>query len=128
MATAWAASTREGPWLPVRAACRALCASFLQGRGPGNTRPPSPPAPTQGGLESLEQLEARAEQALEELAARHPGQRLLVVTHGGFLSAAYRQGDPPGGTCSEPHCSTLAVDEKTRSFSAQNTVFGNQRS
>lgn len=44
-----------------------------------------------GGLESLEQLEARAEQALEELAARHPGQRLLVVTHGGFLSAAYRR-------------------------------------
>ena len=54
--------------------------------------PPPPSCRLQGSLESLEQLEARAEAALQALAARHPGQRLLVVTHGGFLQAAYRWG------------------------------------
>jgi len=50
-----------------------------------------PPVPTQqGGPETIEQLEARAEGVLQDLAACHPGQRILVVTHGGFLQATYK--------------------------------------
>ncbi|KAL4428138.1 hypothetical protein ABPG75_002227 [Micractinium tetrahymenae] len=65
-----------------------------------------------GGLETLEQLEARAEQVLEELAARHPGQRLLVVTHGGFLSAAYKRaaGHPLFGKNVNAAINTLRID------------------
>lgn len=36
-------------------------------------------------------LQERAEAALEGIAAQHPGQRVLVVCHGGFLHAAYRR-------------------------------------
>lgn len=78
-------------------ASAAACLPPRSEPGLGPARPSPLHVPPQGGVESLEQLEARAEQALEDLAARHPGQRLLVVTHGGFLSAAYRQG--PGPAC-----------------------------
>lgn len=44
----------------------------------------------QGAPEPLSQLQQRAAAVLEDLAARHPGQRLLVVTHGGFLHAVQR--------------------------------------
>ena len=48
-------------------------------------------SPLQCLPESLSELEARAEAVLADLAAAHPGRRLLVVTHGGFLCSAYRR-------------------------------------
>lgn len=45
----------------------------------------------QGGGESAADLQERAATALEALAQAHPGQRVLVITHGGFLHAAYRR-------------------------------------
>ena len=63
---------------------------------------PSPPAPPRrtvihhpyrhyqyeapGGGESRADATARAMAALEEIALRHPGERVLVVTHSGILS------------------------------------------
>ena len=43
-----------------------------------------------GGGESLRVLHARVEDALMELARRHPGERVAAVTHGGVLDCAYR--------------------------------------
>lgn len=40
--------------------------------------------------ESLRQLHERAVSCLEELAARHAGQRLVLVSHGGALAALLR--------------------------------------
>jgi probable phosphoglycerate mutase len=40
--------------------------------------------------ESIRQVYARVSAVLETLAQRHAGQRVLVVTHGGILDAAYR--------------------------------------
>ncbi len=42
------------------------------------------------GGESLLQLEARVVPAVEELAARHPGEQILMVAHGGVLDILYR--------------------------------------
>jgi probable phosphoglycerate mutase len=43
-----------------------------------------------GGGESLLALQARVGEALETLARRHPGERVVAVTHGGVLDCAYR--------------------------------------
>ncbi|HEY5635214.1 MAG TPA: histidine phosphatase family protein [Burkholderiaceae bacterium] len=43
-----------------------------------------------GGGESLRAFDARVRAALGELAARHRGQRVVAVTHGGVLDCAYR--------------------------------------
>ena len=45
-------------------------------------------APTGG--ETLLQLRARIEQALNELAARHIGEQIVLVAHGGVLDVLYR--------------------------------------
>lgn len=45
-----------------------------------------------GGGESLSEFQARVEQVLGELAERFSGARVVVVTHGGVLDAAYRMG------------------------------------
>jgi probable phosphoglycerate mutase len=45
--------------------------------------------PPEGG-ESLIELRARVTRTLTELAARHPGQQIVVVAHGGVLDALYR--------------------------------------
>lgn len=42
------------------------------------------------GGESLLQLQARVVPTVEELAARHPGEQILVVAHGGVLDILYR--------------------------------------
>ncbi|MDO4637925.1 MAG: histidine phosphatase family protein [Lautropia sp.] len=42
------------------------------------------------GGESLLQVRARAESALQALVDRHRGQRVVVVAHGGVLDAVYR--------------------------------------
>ena len=42
------------------------------------------------GGESIRELYRRVSSCFEELAAQHPGERILVVTHGGVLDALYR--------------------------------------
>jgi probable phosphoglycerate mutase len=46
-------------------------------------------APPEGG-ESLLQLRQRVTQTMKDLAARHPGEQIVVVAHGGVLDALYR--------------------------------------
>jgi probable phosphoglycerate mutase len=48
-----------------------------------------PYAPLEGG-ESLGEFAKRTVDFLEEAVMRHPGGRVLIVTHGGLLDAAYR--------------------------------------
>jgi 2,3-bisphosphoglycerate-dependent phosphoglycerate mutase len=45
--------------------------------------------PPEGG-ESLLQLRERVTKTIAELAARHPGEQIVVVAHGGVLDALYR--------------------------------------
>ena len=45
--------------------------------------------PPEGG-ESLIELRARVRKTMEELAARHPGEQIVVVAHGGVLDTLYR--------------------------------------
>lgn len=49
----------------------------------------------QGAGESRAQLLVRARTALQALADKHPGQRIICVTHGGFLHCCYRLMSPP---------------------------------
>ncbi|MFY0544608.1 histidine phosphatase family protein [Brevibacillus sp. H7] len=39
------------------------------------------------GIESFEEMQQRAVSALTELALRHPGQTVAVVSHGGFINS-----------------------------------------
>ena len=41
-----------------------------------------------GGVEVNEEMSARAAEALTEIAAAHPGESVLVVSHGGFVHMA----------------------------------------
>jgi probable phosphoglycerate mutase len=43
-----------------------------------------------GGGESLLQLRARIQSVLDEIAARHAGEQIVVVAHGGVLDILYR--------------------------------------
>lgn len=43
-----------------------------------------------GGGETLRALQRRVDAALRELARRHPGETIAVVTHGGVLDCAFR--------------------------------------
>ena len=45
--------------------------------------------PPEGG-ESLIQLRERVTRTVQELAAKHPGEQIVVVAHGGVLDALYR--------------------------------------
>ena len=45
--------------------------------------------PPEGG-ESLLELRARVTRTMHELAARHPGEQIVVVAHGGVLDTLYR--------------------------------------
>ena len=45
--------------------------------------------PPEGG-ESLLELRERVTRTMHELAARHPGEQIVVVAHGGVLDALYR--------------------------------------
>ncbi len=49
-----------------------------------------PDFPLPGGGETLIALYERVEQALRELAQRHAGRVIVVVTHGGVLDCAFR--------------------------------------
>mmetsp|Transcript_591 Transcript_591/g.1344 ORF Transcript_591/g.1344 Transcript_591/m.1344 type:complete len:253 (-) Transcript_591:1023-1781(-) len=46
--------------------------------------------PIPGGGESLDQLQARVVHAVQQVAAQHPGERVLLVVHGGVMHAMYR--------------------------------------
>lgn len=50
------------------------------------------------GLETDDEMAFRARGVLTEIARRHPGQRLISVGHGGFISAFLRSILPPGAT------------------------------
>mmetsp|Transcript_5941 Transcript_5941/g.17003 ORF Transcript_5941/g.17003 Transcript_5941/m.17003 type:complete len:204 (-) Transcript_5941:359-970(-) len=52
-------------------------------------RSPSPDVQIDGGGESRAELQARAQRVLIQLAARHRGERILCITHGGFLHCCY---------------------------------------
>ncbi|MDP3760895.1 MAG: histidine phosphatase family protein [Ramlibacter sp.] len=45
--------------------------------------------PPDGG-ESLLELRARVTRTMQELAARHPGEQIVIVAHGGVLDTLYR--------------------------------------
>jgi probable phosphoglycerate mutase len=45
--------------------------------------------PPEGG-ESLMELRARVQRTMVELAAKHPGEQIVVVAHGGVLDTLYR--------------------------------------
>lgn len=45
--------------------------------------------PPEGG-ESLLELRERVRRTMEELAARHPGEQIVIVAHGGVLDTLYR--------------------------------------
>ncbi|XP_072977472.1 phosphoglycerate mutase-like protein 4 isoform X1 [Typha angustifolia] len=47
-----------------------------------------------GGGESLDQLSVRCVSSLQRIAAQHKGERVIVVTHGGFLRELYRRAAP----------------------------------
>lgn len=66
----------------------------------------------QGGGESAHQLQARVEEALASIAAAHPGQRVLVVTHGGFLHCVQcaATGRASGGRAGNCSISTVRVE------------------
>lgn len=51
------------------------------------------------GAESLRHLAARGQTVLQELVQKHPGERLVIVSHGAFLGAMLRDflGVPIGG-------------------------------
>jgi probable phosphoglycerate mutase len=43
------------------------------------------------GLESDESGQLRGSRAIEEIAARHPGKKILVVSHGAILRSSLRK-------------------------------------
>ncbi|OAY33799.1 phosphoglycerate mutase-like protein 4 isoform X2 [Manihot esculenta] len=47
-----------------------------------------------GGGESLDQLYRRSTSALQRIARKHRGERVVVVTHGGVIRALYRRACP----------------------------------
>ncbi|XP_047155379.1 phosphoglycerate mutase-like protein 4 isoform X1 [Vigna umbellata] len=50
-----------------------------------------------GGGESLVQLFDRSTSALLRIGLKHKGERVVVVTHGGFIRALYKRACPNGG-------------------------------
>lgn len=67
-------------------------------------------APPKG--ESPLSFNQRASKILSDLAARHPGQRLLVVTHGAFIStvlATLTEGDPRNWRTYSAHNCAISI-------------------
>ncbi|KAJ6916352.1 hypothetical protein NC652_018912 [Populus alba x Populus x berolinensis] len=44
-----------------------------------------------GGGESLDKLHERCASSLERIAAKHTGERVVVVTHGGVIRELYQR-------------------------------------
>ncbi|XP_043707912.1 phosphoglycerate mutase-like protein 4 [Telopea speciosissima] len=49
-----------------------------------------------GGGESLDQLRQRSASALQRIGRKHKGERVVVVTHGGFIRTLYKRAVPKG--------------------------------
>ncbi len=56
-----------------------------------------PPGVDVPGRESREDVAARVIPALQALAAQHPGEAIVVVSHGGAIRAALMTAEPGGG-------------------------------
>jgi uncharacterized phosphatase len=56
-----------------------------------------PPGTDVPGRESREEVAARVIPALQAIAAEHPGESIVVVSHGGAIRAALTTAEPRGG-------------------------------
>ncbi len=70
----------------------------------------------QAGVEPQDTMLARISTALERISTLHPQQRVLVVTHGGVLHAAYRKATNTSPTGPATNCSinTLRIDSSQK--------------
>ncbi|XP_058078159.1 metal-independent phosphoserine phosphatase-like [Magnolia sinica] len=77
-----------------------------------------------GGGESFNQLCERSVGALEELASRHKGERVIVVTHGGVLRAIYMSltREPTAGKVLNASINVLHLSEKKWAFKSWSDV------
>jgi uncharacterized phosphatase len=77
------------------------------------TRFPQSASGPWGDAETTEDVAARVLDALRDVAERHPGGRVLVVTHGGPLRAVLRRCDVPDGPVLNCHVARIAVGNGT---------------
>jgi len=99
--TARAAADRLGLPLEIEADLRERCFGVLEGLSYENMAEIAPhaaavwkrrdPDEALAGGEALGQFQARIVAAAETLARRHPGARVLAVTHGGALDILWRK-------------------------------------
>ncbi|KAK9157364.1 hypothetical protein Scep_003938 [Stephania cephalantha] len=77
-----------------------------------------------GGGESFDQLCERSVAALEEIASRHKGERVIVVTHGGVLRAVYMSltQEPTAGKIMNGSLNVLHLSEKKWQFKTWSDV------
>ncbi|KAL5708422.1 phosphoglycerate mutase (2,3-diphosphoglycerate-independent) [Ranunculus cassubicifolius] len=77
-----------------------------------------------GGGESFDQLCERSVAALEEIASRHRGERVIVVTHGGVLRAIYMSvtREPSAGKIMNGSVNVLHLSEKKWVFNSWSDV------
>ncbi|XP_058080936.1 metal-independent phosphoserine phosphatase-like [Magnolia sinica] len=78
----------------------------------------------EGGGESFNQLCERSVGALEEIASRHKGERVIVVTHGGVLRAIYMSltCEPTAGKVLNASINVLHLSEKKLAFETWSDV------
>ncbi|PKA56118.1 putative phosphoglycerate mutase [Apostasia shenzhenica] len=73
-----------------------------------------------GGGESLNQLHGRCTSLLEELAGKHQGERVIIVTHGGVLRELYRRASSmasPEGKIKNASVNIIHISENCRNWS-----------
>ncbi|KAL5994780.1 hypothetical protein ACLOJK_024835 [Asimina triloba] len=77
-----------------------------------------------GGGESFNQLCERSVEALEEIASRHKGERVIVVTHGGILRAIYMSvtREPSAGKVLNASINVLHLSDKNWAFKSWSDV------
>ncbi|KAI3834883.1 hypothetical protein MKW98_015996 [Papaver atlanticum] len=77
-----------------------------------------------GGGESFNQLCERSVSALEEIASKHKGERVIVVTHGGVLRAIYMAvtGKPSAGKIMNASINVVHLTEKKWVFKTWSDV------
>ncbi|KAI3869060.1 hypothetical protein MKX03_005002 [Papaver bracteatum] len=77
-----------------------------------------------GGGESFNQLCERSVSALEEIASKHKGERVIVVTHGGVLRAIYMTvtGKPSAGKIMNASINVVHLTEKKWVFKTWSDV------
>lgn len=62
-----------------------------------------------GGGESIVQLFVRSTSALDRIAMKHIGERVIIVTHGGFIRQLYNRACPNGGPCGKVLNTSVSV-------------------